>query len=199
MLQKKSIILSLALIILVQAACMTESTPVIAPTLAETSPTPASPVDACPAPTGDLQVLVSDENGYCLLYPAAYSTDFQNYVVINPITGAGDVPGDAWVSITVEPAAGRTAAQVADEKIAEVGPGFNITRSDIQIDGEPAVVVDGIPGQDSSRSVFVSKNEMLYMLIFAPWYPNTVDPSQPTQLEQLYSTVIETLHFFPPK
>ena len=177
------------LLMLIQTACAsTTATP--APTSTE-----VKPVDECPAATAELKLLKNTEAGYCLLYPAEYSTDLQNFIVINPVTGPGDIPGEAWVFIQVEAANGRTAAQVAETAIAPLGDGFNITKSELLIDGAQAVVVDGLPRQDSNRMVFIVSNDKLYALTFAPWYPNANDP---TPLENLYTTIIQTLHFLPP-
>ena len=184
MIKKQWLTLILLLTMLIQAAC----TAAVA--------TPTDSAEACPEATADLKLLTNTEDGYCLLYPADYSTNLPHFIVINPITAPGDMPGDAWVFISMEPAAGRTAVQVADAAIEAVGPGFNITKSDILIDGAQAVVVDGLPGQDSNRMVFIVSNDKLYTLTFAPWYPNANDP---TPLENLYTTVVQTLHFLPPK
>ena len=118
-------------------------------------------------------------------------------VVINPngISGGDFLPGDALVMVNVEAASGRTAAQVADEKIAEAGDGFNITRSEIMINGKQAVVVDGLPAQDPWREVFIVDNDRLYILFFEPWTPNAEWFSE---LEKLYSSVIDSFHVFPP-
>ena len=178
MIKKQWLLLILTLTMLVQAACNT-----IAPT---------SSADVCPMGTADLKLLTNTEGGYCLLYPAEYSTDMANFIVINPITGFGDMPGDAWVSINVTDAQGQTAIQVADIASAGLGEGFNITKTNIEVDGAQGVVVDGLPGQDSNRQVFIVSNDRLYQLVFAPWYPNA---SASTPLEDLYTTIIETLHF----
>ena len=177
------------LLMLIQTAC------------ASTTPTPApistesKPVDACPAATAELKLLKNTEAGYCLLYPADYSADNPGLIVINPITAPGDMPGEAWVFIQVEAANGRTAAQVADAAIEPLGTGFNLTKSELLIDGAQGVVVDGLPGQDSNRMVFIVSNDRLYALTFAPWYPNANDL---TPLENLYTTIIQTRHFLPP-
>ena len=178
------------------------STPI--PSTATHTPIPPatatkSPVgqgNGCPVATADMALLMNEENGYCLLHPAAYAVNLPRLIIINPINAPGDVPGDAWVNITVEPASGRTAAQAADAQITEAGEGFNITRSEIVVDGTQAIVVDGLPGPDSWRKVFAVANDRLYTMEFQPWFPSH-DPSQPTPLENLYTTIIDTIHFLP--
>jgi hypothetical protein len=188
MIKKQWLILTLLLTLLAQTACAPAATPTV----------PIPSTDTCPTETAELKLLTNAEDGYCLLYPAAYSTEIPHLIIINPIIPmAGDMPGDAWVSINVEPTAGRTAAQVADAQITEAGTGFNITQSNVTVDGEQAVVVDGLPGQDSSRTVFIVSHERLYTLTFLPWVPNTDVAGQPTPLEELYTTIINTLHFQP--
>lgn len=172
---KQKLILMLILTVLAQASCLNST-------------------GACPTPTSETKLLTNAEDGYCLLYPAEYSTTLPHYIVINPVSGPGDTFGDAWLYIAIADASGRTAAQVVDEQIAYLGEGFNITRFEVEVDGEQAVVVDGLPAQDSARQVFIVHNERLYNLIFMPWYPNAAEP---TQLENLYTMVMDTLHFLP--
>ena len=172
---KQKLILILMLTMLAQAAC-------------------SNSTGACPTPTSETKLLTNAEDGYCLLYPAEYSTTAPHYIVINPVSGQGDMIGEAWLYIEITDAAGRTAAQIADEGIAALGEGFNITRFEVEVDGEQAVVVDGLPAQDSARYVFIVHNERFYNLIFMPWYPNAAEP---TQLENLYAMVMDTLHFLP--
>jgi len=173
--QRLRLVLILMLSVVVQAAC-------------------SNAAGACPTPTSETKLLTNAEEGYCLLYPAEYSATLPHYIVINPTIGFGDGPGDAWLLIATAPASGRTAAQIVDEQIAALGEGFNITRLEVEVDGEQAVVVDGLPAQDSARNVFIVHNDRLYNLIFMPWYPNAADP---TALENLYASVMDTLHFMP--
>jgi len=150
---------------------------------------------ACPTPSLETKLLTSAEDGYCLLYPAEYSTTVPHYIVINPLSApAGDAIGEAWLYIEITDAAGRTAAQMVDEQIAALGDGFNITRFEVEVDGEQAVVVDGLPARDSARQVFIIHNGRLYNLIFMPWYPNVAEP---TALENLYTVTMDSLHFLP--
>ena len=188
MLRKQYLLIVMLALLILTACASPTATP--APTSTE-----SIAADECPAATAELALLKNTEAGYCLLYPAEYSTEMQNFVVINPISGPGDMPGEAWAFIQVESANGRTAAQVAEAAIAPLDAGFNITQTELLIDGVQGVVMDGLPGQDSNRMVFIVNNDQLYVLSFAPWYPN---PNDPTPLEYLYTTIVQTLQFLPP-
>jgi hypothetical protein len=170
------------------------------PTLASTATeTPASSTStvACPSETVDSKLFTNANDGYCFLYPKEYAAFPPYMVAIHPngISGGDSLPGDAVVIVSMEAASGRTAAQVAEEKIAEAGEGFNITRSEILIDGKQAIVVDGLPGQDPWREVFIVGNDRLYILFFDPWTPNA---DWFSELEKLYSSVIASFHVLPP-
>lgn len=190
-------IIATGLLLVLLAACspttpMPLATATPQPTLAPTSE-PDS--DACPTETADLQLFTNTADGYCLLYPTTATALPPYLIVINPTGQPGDMPGDAWVQISVEAAAGRTAAEVAEGQIAEAGTGFNITRSEILIAGQPAVVVDGLPGPDPWRKVFIVAHDRLYTLFFLPWSPSSASFAQ---LEALYTTVIASFHVLPP-
>ena len=171
------------------------------PTLASiATETPASSTStgACPSETAELKLFTNADDGYCFLYPMENTAFPPKVVVINAngISGGDShFPGDAVVIVSMEAASGRTAAQVADEKIAEAGDGFNITRSEILIDGKQAIVVDGLPAQDPWREVFIVDNDRLYILFFEPWTPNA---DWFSELEKLYSAVIASFHVLPP-
>ena len=170
------------------------------PTLASiATETPASSTStgACPSETADLKLFTNANDGYCFLYPMENAAFPPYLVAINPngISGGDFLPGDAVIIVNMEAASGRTAAQVADEKIAEAGEGFPIVRSEILIDEKQAIVVDGLPAQDSSREVFIVDNNRLYILFFMPWEPNA---DWFSELEKLYSSVIASFHVLPP-
>ncbi len=165
-------------------------------TPATEAPATEVPAEAstCPAATADTKVLTNPEEGYCLLYPAEAASNMPGWVVINAVSGPGDIPGDAWLYVQVQDAAGKTATQFVDEQVTALGEGFNISTSEVAVDGEQAVVVDGLPGQDSNRQVFIVHNERLYNLVFAPWFPNAAEP---TPLEGLYTMTMDTFRFLP--
>jgi hypothetical protein len=160
-------------------------------------PASSTSTGVCPSEKADLKLFVNATDGYCFLYPMEKTAFPPNAVVINPngISGGDFLPGDALVTVSVEAASGQTAVQVADEKIAEAGEGFNITRSETWIGGKQAIVVDGLPAQNPSREVFIVDNNRLYILFFEPWAP-TADWF--LELEKLYSSVIASFHVLPP-
>ena len=166
--------------VVAQMACSISTATVPTQTLSE----------ACPAETSDKKLIKNEEDGYCFLYPADYTQVPPRFILLNPVNAPADTLGDAWVDINMEATNGRTASQVADADIASAGQGFNITRTEILVDGMQAIVVDGLPGQDSLRKLYIVRNDRLYTFTFMPWGQN--------QLENLYSTMINTLHFMPP-
>jgi hypothetical protein len=168
--------------------------PTDAPTFTEEPATATPMTNGCPAETTDLKLYTNTDDGYCVLCPAEDTVIPPYLIVINPTGAPGDKPGDAWLQIGVEAASGRTAAQAADDQIAQAGEGFNITRGEIPIDGKQAVVVDGLPGPDPWRLFFTVDNDRLYTLYFLPWIPSA---DSFAQLEKLYSTTLETFHFLP--
>ena len=196
---KASLILILTLTMLAGAACAPATPSAPAPSATPVIPTataaPTLPASACPEPTAETKLLTNTDDGYCLLYPAEHVADLPGAVVINPVSGAGDIPGDAWFQISAEDAAGRTLEQLRQEFTEISGTGFNVTVQDVQVDNGPALVVDGLPGFDANRMVYIFRNERLYILGFLPWFP---DEAPVTPLEHLYETVMQSLHFLPP-
>ncbi len=163
--------------------------------------TPAAQVspEPCLSPAAGTRLHIHADAGYCLLHPEQYSAENPGFIIINPATGYGDIPGDAWVHIQVEDAAGRTAEQAVEAQMPTDVQGFNITRQSTTIDGEIAFIVDGLPGQDSNRRVFIVHNGRLYTLAFAPWQPTLLigGMGQRTPLEYLYNIVIQSFRFLP--
>ena len=91
----------------------------------------------------------------------------------------------------------KTAAQIVDAivdaELTALGGGFNITRTELTIDGKPAILVDGLPAFDVARFVYIVNNDRLYRFDFLPWFPK----DGTTPLEKLYQSVVDTLHFLP--
>ena len=191
-------IFTLVLILLAQTACTfsvdvvaTPTIPVATQPAATSIPTESVDADGCPiSQTGDAVAYRNDEDGYCLLYPENFTVIPPRFLVFNPTNAPGDVLGDAVVDIRVEAANGRTADGAAADAIAVVGEGFNIQMDEVILDDARAFVVDGIPGQDPMRNVYVVSNDRLYAITFMPWGNNP-------ELETAYDWVMKTLHFLP--
>lgn len=188
----------------IQAACADVASPTVPAipvnTVAPTNTVlPVNSSDSCPMETSEFKLMMNALDGYCVLYPASFALIPPNFVVVNPnAVQGGDSLGDSWVMITVEESAGRTAAQVSDELIAAAGSGFVIQRTDFLVDGDKqAVMLDGLPGPDSLRRVTVVNDERLYTFVFMPWTATPDGADQPTPVEYLYTTMMNSIHFIP--
>lgn len=188
----------LLLVLMAQTACTFSVDVVPTPTSPEATqpvstpiPSASTDVDGCPiTETGDAKPYRNDEDGYCLLYPENFTVVPPRFLVFNPTNAPGDVLGDAVVDIQVEPANGRTADQVAADAIAAVGQGFNIQMEQVVVDDTRAFVVNGLPGQDPMRNVYIVSQDRLYKITFMPWGNNP-------ELEIAYDWVMKSLHFLP--
>lgn len=150
---------------------------------------------ACPQPETGTQLLRNEEYGYCFLFPDGYvRLDPLPYEVCLVPEGPSMMCHGANLIIEVHDALGRTAGQIADEKIAEHPHPDIIERIDRIIGGEDAVMVDGLSGVAASRSVFIVHEDHIYDLMFIPW-DETADEF--AALEALYTTIINSFTFVP--
>ena len=58
-----------------------------------------------------------------------------------------------------------------------------------------ALVVSGLPGQDSTRHLFMVRNDMLYHITFTPDDPQLGEAYR--RMEDLYAMIVNTFHFLP--
>ncbi len=148
----------------------------------------------CATPAADQLLLVQESQGYCLLYPATHT-------VTETVPGSVEVVVDSImnhidprVSIAVEAANGRTVDEVAAQALADYGlpAGINNPQT-ITVAGEPAIMIDNLPGQDLNRRLFVIHGEQLYSFFFAPIGDEGTVARE--QAEALYNSVVESFHF----
>jgi hypothetical protein len=159
-----------------------------------TQPTMPTVAEGCPVATAGTQLLVNEAHGYCLLYPTGYSAEWLNELEVVLVVGSLLNVEQPRAYIEVQEAAGRTAAQEADELVADV-KGFAIERFSVMVGGEEAVVLESMPGQDTNRQVVIVHNGRLYKLTFVPAGEDYGDVYR--QMEDLYATVIPSWNFFP--
>lgn len=150
--------------------------------------------------------LSSAEDGYCLRYPAnmkLYQHDSGVHGVTLSYRPEGStVPEPPEVSLTLEtrPAAGRTLDQVMQEALAPYPADLTaqVTRTNITLGGQPAVVIDGLPGITANRQAWIVSNERLYYLVLSPYN----DPNFPTlqpSAQATWDMLAATLTFFTPR
>lgn len=153
----------------------------------------SSSTPVCPEPTETSKLLNNDEHGYCLLYPASYDVFEPAQETILAVGSMLNME-QPRAHIMVGAASGRSAAQVADEVLADVLatlPGFEVQRSTIKLDGEEAVVLDSLPGQDINRRLFAVHGDQMYDLMFAP----LGDAPTAAQTEALYTSIVNSFRF----
>lgn len=144
---------------------------------------------------GGIQPYKNDAHGYSMYLPKDYqvaSPNANNVSIVAPQGNGGGHPGSAYMS--VETANGRTAEQVVEAVKAELGSGFNVSVGTVMgIDGAQALVVNGLPGQDPNRQLFMVHDDLLYHIIFMPDYPQGGDAYR--QMEDVYAMIVNTFHF----
>lgn len=142
-----------------------------------------------------IQPYTNETHSYNLFLPRDVQVSQPNETEVMILAPGQGHPGQerAAAFIFVEPTDGRSVEQVVDALITELGPGFNISTTAMAIDGEQALVVSGLPGQDSNRQLFMVHNDLLYHLTFVPDDSQLDDVYQ--QMQDIYALVLNTFHF----
>lgn len=146
----------------------------------------------CEAATDNTQTLTDEALGYCVLIPTGFNIEHpvENEAVI--FVGPQMGHGRPQVFITVEEAGGRTVEALADYLTAGAEQ-FGATRTETTLGGEPALVLDKLPGQDVNRQVVVLHADQLYRLTFVPLNPE--DPEMAQEVEELYALIMSSFEF----
>src|SRR3972149_2783492 len=147
----------IGILVLVAAGCAPRLTPTqpalgtVETAQPANTPAPATPSltpdPRCPEPTEGTQLLTHEEDGYCFLYPhGLLRVDSSEHAVC--LVPEGDLLGcDSFVAaVEVTDAEGRTAAQIADEKMLRDG-GFGADGCTAAIAGIQAVVLPQVADQ----------------------------------------------------
>jgi hypothetical protein len=133
---------------------------------------------SCLPSSPDLSPYVDPGGRYCVQFPAAFRIGDVTLDRVNfygPPLDPSIEPVFASLSIAVEgPAAGRSLAQVVDEYVMANAQGVTVMRRPVTLGGEPAELVEGLPGRTLSWQVFVVRADTVYHFSLAP-----VDPALP--------------------
>jgi hypothetical protein len=160
--------------------------------------TPASPVpEITPAQTcvnDTLEFFSSDMLDLSFSYPPGYTQDPYNDTVqiAAPDLPGSDLKGRFWLEIS--DSYNRTAEKIADQDMTFV-PGLNPGRWTVTLGGEQAVVLDGMPGQDLVRVVYIVRQQTLYILTFSP--TRSKNTAANDQMEALYDAVTSSWAWSP--
>lgn len=157
------------------------------PQVLESTPVPTSVEDTA-------QWFSSDQLGLCFSYPEGYTQLLYEDTVeiIGPELPAPDLRALFWLEKS--DAYDRTAEVIADQDMTAAGLS-STGRSFVTLDGEEAVVLDGMPGQDFQRRVYVVHDQTLYVLAFMP--TRSENQAASDQLEALYAAVMNSWAWSP--
>jgi hypothetical protein len=208
----KNHFLTIAMLAFVLSACSAPATL----TLEQTISPPAeimstnTPFPAIPTETPTLQVLEStpiqtsgndtaelfssDQLGLCFSYPQGYThlPENDSVEIIGPELPTPDLRGLFWLEIS--DSYDRTTEVIADQEVTYAA-GLNVGRWTVMLDGEQAVVLDGMPGQDFQRRVYVVHQQTLYVLAFMP--TRSENKAAGDQMEALYTAITNSWSWSP--
>jgi|GEM_PF-2539002 len=150
----------------------------------------------CIRSSDEVRLLINSVHQYCLQYPAEYDVFYPNESEIKLIKRSMLNVSEPSVSINVQPADGMSVDQAADGFLAAYTfPESELVRVSLEIDGEKAIMLDKLPGQDINRQVFVVHNNVLYQLTFLPMDESQADVY--AQAEDLFDTIVSSFNFSP--
>lgn len=139
--------------------------------------------------TAPAQVVINEPFDYCFAYPQGFTQQSYNdqVEVIALHSGVGSFAvGMVWIDAA--DAQGRTAGEIADEEVNAYGG--SPKRWTVMMDGEDALVLDGMPGQNLIRKTYIVHNGTLYMLSFSPYQSD--DETANAEMDALFASVTST-------
>jgi hypothetical protein len=149
----------------------------------------------CSRSSDEVQLLVNSALGYCLQYPPEYDIFFPSESEIWLFKRSVLNANEPRVSIKVQPAGEETLEKAADQIAQDHAvPGTEPIRETLTMDGEKAIMLGGLSGQDPNRQVVVQHNDQLYHLFFVEF--NNSNPEY-EHFETLYNMVIQSFNFSP--
>jgi len=142
-------------------------------------------------------LIYSPEDGYCFAYPLRFHrTDERGPIAIyGPAYGSGPEPLYASLTIEISPLPdGQNLDGAVNDFLAQFG---NVpmpeTRLSIMVGGEPALMLEVVPGMLGSRDVFFIHSQQLFHLTF--WPAPSVASDTAADVEDLYQTVLTSWSF----
>jgi len=140
------------------------------------------------------EISSGDQLGLCFSYPQGYSElPYNDSVqIVAPSLGPGAEVGLFWLEIS--DSYNRTAEKIAEQDMT-FAAGLSVGRWNLTLDGEQAVVLDGMPGQDLVRRVYAVHQQTLYILTFSPTRSENAAAGE--QMETLYDLITNSWAWSP--
>jgi hypothetical protein len=165
---------------------MTEDGTLVLLDLSKTRPFPTS----CKQP--NLYTFANPYKGYCFAYPqdvTLQAYEYERPLFLGKALDDSLEPLQARLWVETEPLEGGNLQSAIDEFITSQPQGFpEMVHNPILLGGEPAELIENVPGQLLSKVVISVKNDLIYKLWFNPVDP-TVPDVQP-DVQRLYEAVI---------
>jgi len=178
------------------SACVRQTTPSTTPTADVVTPPPpvSENTSVQPGATSPMEWFSSDQPGLCFSYPQGFTQlpESGTLEIVAPELPGTDSRGIFWLETSG--AYDRTAEVIADQELT-FAAGVAVDRSTITLDGEQAVVLDGMPGQDLQRKVYVVHQQTLYVLSFMPTRSENKEAG--AQVEALYTAITNSWTWSP--
>lgn len=170
------------------------------PQPAEASPTATVEVETSGCPLSDEPRYVNNLFGYCFAYPEGFSVQVDNPlapVIVGPALEENPDPLFASLAVSTRPVPegadlGGLVSGFLGQNIISQLP-MPVQRTQVSLGGEPAEVLEGIPGRLSARVVIALHGPMVYQLYL---HPTGIEVAA-ADLEGLYQKVMDTFAFFP--
>lgn len=152
--------------------------PALAPYKPTATPMTAAPTDqatlpdGCPQPTDDTFLLRYPPGGYCLLYPDSYTAVRGGFDQWSPsafriVQGSILNTSTPWATVATGEASGFDPEKIAREAAASMAE-HGVGLVEMEVAGEPAFMVTGIPGQDLTRSLYFNHGDISFHFTFGP-------------------------------
>jgi hypothetical protein len=155
----------------------------------------------CYVPDPGYAQYVSLEDGYCLVYPGYFEPiqgdESPNRIAFSgPEHTGGPEPIRATLSVQVEPAVEKTLEQAVIE-VVDRYPNEDILSTRVVIGGRPGEILEGIPGDISTRQAILLANQRIMTITLTPAGEDF--PTARLDSSLIWSTILATMHFFTPE
>ncbi len=154
----------------------------------------------CSVPIPGYSQYLSTEDGFCFLFPTNFELNLPEerglISLIGPEHPLAAEPLRATLNVQVKAAELKTIEQVIDE-VFESNPGANIVTTSISIGGKPAEILEQVPGEVTSRQAIILANQRIFTFTLTPSQEEF--PSAFEDANQVWTSALETLHFFTPE